>query len=81
MNETLKILRNQFNFTHRMTQSKGRRVVDTGASTIRPLLKNFRGHVNSYIIFDAYIEDYNQSMRQERERREKSKPQKKQGQQ
>ena len=59
-----KILRNKFNYSERQTQTNNLILKHRGVSTAKPHLLNFHGEVNQSIIFDAYLNNIQQSKRQ-----------------
>lgn len=75
-----KSLRNQFNFQERSSQTFNMPLRTKGMKTDPPVLSNFSLETTQWQIFDAYLQQYNDKIREEMEeqmknKKDKAKPQ------
>ncbi|CBZ49884.1 putative dynein intermediate chain [Neospora caninum Liverpool] len=60
-----RVLRNQFNYGDRASQTETKTVRERGASTRPPPTVPFAGTVNQWMMYDAYVEELNAQSRSE----------------
>ncbi|PHJ25218.1 wd g-beta repeat-containing protein [Cystoisospora suis] len=63
-----RVLRNQFNYGDRASQTATQTIRERGAATRPPPTVPFSGTVNRWMIYDAYVEELNAQSRSEQEK-------------
>jgi len=72
-----KSLRNQFNFQERSSQTFNLPIRQKGIKTEPPILTNYSTETTQWMVFDAYLQQYEDMQRQELEEQMKNKKDKK----